>query len=125
MKYWRCAAVSLAGVALWWFLADHTPTSTFHFAPVLVAAAWVAVEGTLGAGLAARYTIRLAGLGGAVAVAATLGLEAADLLRGPVFWERGPDAPVVAEHVLFAVLGSVLGALISVRYSARAPAAAA
>jgi hypothetical protein len=123
-KYWRGAAASVACVVLWSFLADRTPTSTFHFAPVLVAAAWVAVEGTTGAGLAARATVKLAAAGVVVAAAATVGLEMADLLRGPVFWQHGPDAPVVAEHLLFALIGGLIGALISVRYASGTPASA-
>lgn len=120
--YWRGAAYSVAFVGVWWFLANRQPTSTYHFAPALIAAGWVVIEGSRGAGLPARPTIRLAAGGFLVAVVATFWLESADLLQGPVFWADGPDAPVVLEHLLLAAVGAIIGAVVAIRYAARTPA---
>jgi len=106
---------------VWAYLAAGTPTSTYHFAPLIVAGAWVAVDGARGAGLTQRRVVNEATGGAALAIAVTLILEVKGDLSGPTFWEHGADAPVVLEHVLFAVLGAVLGASYALRVAARAP----
>ncbi len=59
----------------------------------------------------------------ALAAAATVLLAAHGDLLGPVFWQDGPDAPVVFEHVLFAGGGAVIGLMLSLRRASRAPTA--
>ena len=119
MNHWRGAAAALAATALWWVLAAGNPTSTYHFAPMIVAGAWVALEGMSEAGLTPRMSVRLAAAGFAAAAIVTVLLELAGNLDGPVFWEHGDDAPVVAEHLLFAALGAVGGSAVAVRRAFR------
>lgn len=119
MRNWRGALASLGAGVVWWIFAARNPTSTYHFAPSVVAAAWVAVEGTKAAGLTPRRIVQLAQLGLIVAVAITVGLSTAGNLEGPVFWSHKDNAPVVVEHLLFAVLGAAVGALIAWRHAAR------
>lgn len=114
MSHWRGAAAALGTAVLWWVLAARTPTSTFHFAPLIVAAAWVAVEGMSEAGLTPRASVRLGIAGFVLASVVTLLLDAAGNLEGPVFWESD-NPPVVFEHLV----GSALGALGGVGFAVR------
>jgi hypothetical protein len=114
MSHWRGGAVSVLTAVLWWVLAARTPTSTFHFAPLIVAGAWVAVEGMSEAGLTPRASVRLGLAGFVIAAVATLLLDAAGNLEGPVFWESD-NPPVVFEHLV----GSALGALGGVGFAVR------
>ncbi len=113
--------VALAAAVAWAVLASRTPTSTYHFAPMVVAAAWVLVDGFRGAGVTQRRAVNLALVGLVLSVAVTIVLEAKGDLAGPVFWEGGDDAPVVLEHVLFAILGAGGGLLLAVRQASRPP----
>lgn len=115
---------SLVAGVVWAYLASGSPSSTFHFAPMVMAGAWVAVDGSMGAGLTQRRIVNAALGGLALALAATLILEAKGDLDGPTFWAHGDDAPVVLEHVLFAVLGSALGAAYAIRTAGRPPRSA-
>lgn len=119
MNRWTGLMVAVVASVLWFVLADRNPSSTYHFAPAIVAGAWVVVGSLPEAGLVPRVTIRLAVAGFVLAVAVTIGLEATDRLQGPVFWQEGDDAPVVVEHVVFALLGAVGGGWLAVRRSSR------
>ncbi len=110
----------LAAVA-WAILAHRTPTSTFHFAPMVVAGVWVIYDGYSEAGVTQRRAVNEALAGFVVALVATITLELLDDLSGPVFWQSGPDSPVVLEHLLFAAGGSIAGVVMALRRAARAP----
>jgi hypothetical protein len=116
--------VALGAAVAWAVLAARTPSNTYHFAPMVVAAAWVVFDGYRGAGITHRRAVSLASLGFAIAVVATIILEVKGDLDGPVFWEHGDDAPVLVEHVLFSFIGAVAGLLLAVRQAARPPVAA-
>jgi len=119
VKNWRGGLASIAAGVGWWMFASRSPSSTYHFAPSVVAAAWVVLEGTSSAGLTPRRTLQIGQMGLLVAVAFTLGLSGAGHLEGPVFWSHADDAPVVLEHVIFAVVGAVIGVAIALRHAAR------
>lgn len=113
--------VALGAAVLWAVLASGTPTNTYHFAPMVVAAAWVAVDGSIGAGLTQRRVVNTALAGFGVAVVAALILAAKGDLDGPTFWETRGTGAVLAEHVVFAALGAALGGVYAVRTAATAP----
>ncbi len=95
-------------VVVWVLLAWWRPTTTWHLAPVLLAAAWPWMAGQDARGGDRRAVARIAGAGVAavaVTVLATLGLSGAGLLRGPAL---GGFADVVTESL---VLGALAGAL--------------
>ena len=100
----RVVAPALASIGLavvWFALAWRTPTSTHHFAPLVVAAAWGFV-----ADLEAGADARRAAVGGVtVAVATTAALGLADRLLGPTLWHSRPSWP---ELVGFALLGGIV-----------------
>ncbi len=110
----------VAAVA-WGVLAHRTPTSTFHFAPLVVAGVWVIYDGYSEAGVTQRQAVNEAVAGFVVALVATVTLELLDDLSGPVFWQSGPDAPVVLEHLLFAAGGAIVGVALALRRASRAP----
>jgi len=114
--------VALALAVLWAVLAARSPGVTYHFAPMLIAGAWAAVDGLSEAGSTPRRAVNyaLAGLG--LAVVTTMILSAKGDLQGPVFWDDSDDAPVVFESVLFALLGAVIGLAVAIRHAAKAPA---
>jgi len=116
-------AWAVAAAATWVVLAVRTPTSTFHFAPMVVAGLWVIYDGYSVAGLTQHRAVNEALVGFGVAAAATLLLEAMGNLTGPVFWHEGPDSPVVLEHLMFAAGGAVLGLGMAMRRANREPKA--
>ncbi len=111
--------VALLAAVAWALLAARTPSNTYHFAPMVVAAAWVVFDGYREAGVTPRRAVNLSIAGFLIAVVATVVLEVKGDLDGPVFWEHGDDAPVVVEHVLFSALGAVGGLLLAVRQASR------
>lgn len=117
-------AWALAAAVAWIVLAARTPTSTFHFAPLVVAGVWVVHDGYSEAGLTQHRAVNEALVGFGLAVAATLLLEAAGNLTGPVFWQEGPESPVVLEHLMFAAGGAVLGLGMAIRRANKEPRAA-
>ena len=119
LRQWSGFLAALAAAAVWIFLAQGSPTSTFHFAPLVVAGAWVIFDGISEAGLTQRVILRRAGLGFVIAGLATLLLNGQGNLQGPVFWDSSADAPVVFEHLVFAGLGSAIGAAVALRRASR------
>ncbi len=113
---------AVAAAVAWIVLAARTPTSTFHFAPMVVAAAWVIYDGYSEGGVTPHRAVNDALAGLFVAAAATTLLELRGDLLGPVFWPHGPDSPVVAEHLMFAAGGAILGLAASLRRANRTPA---
>ena len=120
-RHWRGLVTALIVAVVWWILAARTPSSTFHFAPSVLAAAWVVVEASGAIGVTRATAVRLSIAGFVFAAAETLLLEAATLLEGPIFWDHGDEAPVVLEHLLFAALGAVVGVVGALRATAGRP----
>lgn len=113
--------VSLAAAVAWAVLASRTPTNTYHFAPMVVAAASAVVDGSMGAGLTQRRTVNAA-LGGVIIALATAAILAAKGdLDGPTFWETRGTTAVLIEHAVFAVIGAVGGFVYAVRTAATEP----
>jgi hypothetical protein len=119
MTRWRGATVSLLAAGVWWVLAARTPTNTYHFAPLIVAAAWAAVEATSEAGLTPRMSVRLGIAGFLLASIVTVLIDAAGNLEGPVFWEESEDPPVVFEHLVGSALGALGGVAFAIRRAFR------
>ncbi len=92
---------SLALGALWFILAWRSPSSTHHFAPLVIAGAWGFIS-ELGD---RRATITAAFAGVAVALVALMALAVADRLGGPTLWGARPSWP---ELTGFAVLGGLI-----------------
>lgn len=114
-------AAALGLAVVWAFLAARSPGVTYHFAPMLIAGAWAAIDGLSEAGSTPRRAVNQALAGLAVAVATTIILSAKGDLEGPVFWDHSDAAPVVLENVLFAMLGAVIGLAVAVRHAAKSP----
>lgn len=125
MRYRRYLGLvwALAAAIAWIVLASRTPTSTFHFAPLVVGAVWVVVDGYSEAGSTPHRAVNAAIVGFALAALATILLAVRGDLAGPVFWQEGPDSPVVFEHILFAAAGSAFGLVLALRRANRVPAA--
>lgn len=97
------SAVALA----WTALARRQPDTTYHFAPILVAASWGATCRWVAAGPATRPAgLATAGGGGAIALIATAELARVGAFKGPTLW--GTSSALV-ETVAFAVVGAALG----------------
>ena len=97
---------ALVAVA-WVGLAARTPTATFHFAPLIAAAAWpAALRGGGPLRVAPVDAFRAAAGAAAVGFAALGVLLAFDWLRGPTFWDAGP---AVVEVVPMIVVGAAAG----------------
>jgi len=97
----KSAAATLGLAAVWFVLAWRTPTSTHHFAPLVVAAAW----GFMTDRSDRRSVVLAAALGTMVALATVLALGAGDRLLGPTLWHSRPSWPELAG---FALLGGVV-----------------
>lgn len=104
------AATVLTGI-LWVALAIRTPTNTFHFAPIIVAAAWPLVARDSQA-RTTRQAIATASASTALALGIGLALWATDRLRGPTLWN---DGPTTTEIVLFSLLGGTIGLIAQLR----------
>ncbi len=98
-------AVAWLALALW------QPTTTWHLAPVLLAAAWPWVVGQdlVPGDATQRPRIVVAGLSGlAIVLAETGALAAADLLRGPTLTGSGS---AITESAILGALGALLATL--------------
>lgn len=98
------AGYTLLVTAIWAALSVRRPELTYHFGPVLAAAAWPAT--LVGA---SRRALALAAVG-AFAVVAVVGviLHQTDKLLGPTFWHT---RPAITEVLWFAAAGAILGAV--------------
>lgn len=101
------AAATLAATTLWAVLAWRTPTSTFHFAPIVALAVgpWVA-RARLG-----RHSFRPAVITVAISTLIVLGavalLASQQRMLGPTFWS---EDGALGEAILFAA-GAAVAAL--------------
>ena len=109
----RPALASVALAAVWLLLAWRSPTSTHHFAPLVVAAAWGFFTELSGPAPARRAAA--AGVSVAVFVLVALGLN--DRLLGPTLWHSRPSWP---ELLGFAVLGGLV-TLVRGRLAGKSP----
>ena len=100
-----------ATLAIWTVLAIRSPDLTYHFAPLIAAAAWPVlvrrneappVRDSVAAGVGAFALVS------GVAVL----LAAGGYLEGPTFWN---DGPALTEAFLFAGLGVAAGVAIARR----------
>ena len=103
-------ASSVAVGGLWILLDLWRPNSNFHFAPLLVAAAWgyghrwFAGEPSLpGAGL----VVAAGGL--VLVIAVVVVISAGGGPGGTTFWGSGSDTAVAAENVVAGLLGAAWG----------------
>jgi hypothetical protein len=96
---------------LWFALAVANPTTTYHFAPVIVAAAWP-VGRRLRTGRALRVipTVATALGGGLLALAMTTLLSHRDALAGPALFG-------LPSGLVETVAGTALGVLIGIGLS--------
>ena len=116
---WPGGLWTAAVVVGWVLLAVWRPTTTWHLAPVLLAAAWPWVVGQDVRSGDRRGAIRIAvaGLAGlAVTVGVTLGLARADLLRGPTF---GGFGDVVGEGLVLGGAAALVAVLVGLRRALR------
>jgi hypothetical protein len=97
---------SLLTSVLWLALAWRSPSSTFHFAPLIVAG----VGPYTAKAIAGRQQVTTALLISAVSLAVVIGAIAVmtigDRMQGPSFWSED-GAPL--EAVLFAAAGAAIG----------------
>jgi hypothetical protein len=114
-------AVTLLSAVVWALLAARTPTTTYHVVPLIVASAWPAIDGSVGAGLTQRRSVNAA-LGGFVLATATaiiLGVKGD--LDGPTLWATQGTVAVLVEHVTVAAVGAISGFIHAVRTAGTAP----
>lgn len=99
------AITGLVAIA-WVGLSARSPTLTYHFAPLIGAAAWPAA---LRGGRPVRVSpldARRAAIGAAaLTYLATAVLLVFDWLRGPTFWDSGPAIVEVVPMVLVGAVG--------------------
>lgn len=115
-------ALWAAGVlVVWVLLCMWRPTTTWHLAPTVLAAAWPWVAGQDVRSGDRRAAVRIggAGLAGvALVAAATFALAAAGLLRGPVL---GAFTTVVTESLVLGAAGAAAAVLIGLPRALRRP----
>ena len=107
----RGAIYSAVVGVVWIVLAWRNPSLTYHFAPLIGAAAWPLSLRTQGR----RHITdaRLGGLGGfGVMTVVTVILLIAGRMDGPNFLHVGPAWP---EAILFAVIGAALAVRVATR----------
>ena len=102
-------SVGLAGS--WGLLARATPGRTYHFAPVVVAAAWPAARRALAGRVDARRGLRAAVSGLGVALLVTLALAGVGALDGPAL----VGDSTAAESMVAAFAGAFWGLRIATR----------
>lgn len=113
VPWWTGLPFTAAAAAAWIVLALNSPTTTYHFAPMVAAAAWpVALRLRVGLRLSAKAVSVAAGRGIAVALAVTLALASTGALAGPTFFGT-PHA--LAESLVMAGIGAVIGVLFARR----------
>jgi glutaredoxin len=104
---WQPAVAVLGSALLWVLLAARTPTTTYHLAPLLVAAAAPLTRRWLtGTPVPVRTATALAAAGLAATLVTTAALAGQGMLVGPDL--TGVGSPVM-ETVLLAVVGAVAG----------------
>lgn len=104
----RAGLLAASTTALaWTALALRQPETTYHFAPMIVAASWGAARRWVDAGPGRRASgLATAGGGGAIAVVTAAELAWLGALEGPTLWGTGG---ALVEAVAFAAIGAAIG----------------
>ena len=98
-------------LVVWTILAIRNPTLTYHFAPLIAAAAWPIASRREAAQPLMQALI--SGVGALVLVTVvSLALWSSENLDGPILWG---DGPAVVEALLFAALGALFGTWVAGR----------
>lgn len=101
------AAITGLVVVAWVGLAARSPTLTFHFAPLIAAAAWpAALRGGRPLRVAPVDAFRGAVGAAGLTYAAMAVLLVFDWMRGPTFWDSGP---AIVEVVPMVIVGAAAG----------------
>lgn len=100
--------LAASAVALVWVaLALRQPDTTYHFAPIIVAASWGAARRWVDASPGSRTAgLTAAGGGGAIALITAAELAWLGALDGPTLWGT---SGALAETLAFAAAGAALG----------------
>lgn len=110
MKLFSGAIASGAAALLWVVLAWNNPSSTYHFAPLIVATAWPWLTRTNDGPTTKRATWLSVSGAAALALGAGAILLLANKLQGPTFWSEARQPGQVALEIAIAtLLGSILG----------------
>ncbi len=100
------ASASVSAAGLWAWLAQRTPTSTHHFAPLAVVALFAIVARPADRDPSPTQ-ILITSLGGALIAAVTAGaLWATGNLDGPTLWHSRPALPELLGMAALAGFGS-------------------
>ncbi len=105
--HWKGPLASLVAAGFWVGLAWRTPSSTHHFAPLVVAAVWgyvVRHDRPIAPTAASRLLLAAGGM--AIAIGAQIVLAAGDKLNGPPLFS---EVAVPLELSLMAVVGALTG----------------
>ena len=115
------AAATLAATTLWAVLAWRTPTSTFHFAPIVA----IAVGPWLAKARMGRHAIGPAIITVAISTVIVLGavalLASQDRMLGPTFWS---ETGAVSEAIIFSIPTAVISLAWLTLGPVQSPAAA-
>ncbi len=100
------AGLSALVAVAWVGLAARSPTATFHFAPLIAAAAWPAALRGTGPLRVARSDAAQGAVGAAaISFVAMAVLLVFDRMRGPTFWDAGPAVVEVVPMILVGAAG--------------------
>jgi glutaredoxin len=120
--WWGGAVLSVAAALVWFLLATTHPGTTYHVAPVLVAAAWpITRRWHTRAALSGRAAAATALGGAAVGLAATALLAVRHAMSGPTLTGSGT---ALTETLVAVAVGTVVGGVLAVvgrRRSATVP----
>lgn len=99
-------ASAIAVSLIWVVLAWRTPTSTFHFAPIIAGAVGPYAAKSTAGSLPRGRGLQVAAASLAAVTSAIVLLAVADRLQGPTFWSE--DGAWI-EAAIFALIGAVIG----------------
>lgn len=122
MKNFGDPAASAIAALLWIVLAWRSPTSTYHFAPLVVTLAWPWTSRSEG-GTRTTANVWVPIIGGTILSLMAGGvLLVAGRLEGPTLWsESGQSAQVVLEILLVTAIGAGISIVIRGRRGEEAP----
>ncbi len=110
-QFRRAVSISLGLAVLWVAVAFLRSGTTFHLAPILVAAAFpVTVAYDTRDRMSMRHLALASVVGLAIALVATLILTLADMMTGPSLL---PSGGAVTEAVVFSLIGAIGGFVIA------------
>ncbi|GAB3394184.1 glutaredoxin family protein [Amycolatopsis echigonensis] len=110
--WWGGAVLSVVVAVAWFLLATAHPATTYHFAPMLVAAAWpVTRRWRTRTVLPGRVAVRTALGGATVAMVITALLAVRHALAGPTLLGTGG---ALTETLIAVAMGAVFGGVLAV-----------